>query len=217
MHLNESSHSDLCLGFVLGQERLVEEGFRVQAVALLGELIKSLITFGGWFATVGDDYDPVFGKTSELGSFQTGVEDGVVNDEQLGLGRIELVQQFIDGEGRVCRSSDGPEPVRSPGGDGELDMVGSEESDTVVVTDVPAGLHDIGETVGASSDLLEVVGPTRIVIDEPWGGLGADGPVGVLVVEEELSDGHVGGDVWDGAIRGYEFLDNWLGRHDDTS
>ena len=106
--------------------------------------------------------------------------------------------------------------MRSPGGDGELDVVGSEESDTVVVADVPAGLHDVSETVGASSNLLEVIAPARVVVDEPWGGLRTNGPVWVLVVEEELSDGHVGRDVWDGAIGGDEFLDNWLGRHDDT-
>ena len=104
--------------------------------------------------------------------------------------------------------------MRSPGGDGEFDVVGSEESDTVVVADVPAGLHDVGETVGASSDLLEVVAPARVVVDEPWGGLGANGPVWVLIVKEELSDGHVCGDVWDGAIGGDEFLDGLL-RHDD--
>ena len=95
-------------------------------------------------------------------------------------------------------------------------MVGSKESDTVVVADVPAGLHDVGETVGAGPDLLEVVAPARVVVDEPWGGLRANGPVGVLVVEEELSDGHVCGDVRDSAIGGDEFLDNLLGRHDDT-
>ena len=214
MHFNGNAYSDLGLGFVLGQERLVEEGFRVQAVTLLSELIKSLVTFGGGFVAIRDDNDPVFGKTGKLGGFQTGVEDGVMNNEQLGLGRVELVQQFVDGEGGIGRGGDSPEPVRSPGGDGELDVVGSKESDTIVVADVPAGLHDVGKTVGASSDLLEVVGPACVVVDEPWSGLRANGPVGVLVIEEELSDGHVCGDVWDSAIRGDEFLDGLL-RHGD--
>ena len=137
-----------------------------------------------------------------------------MNDEQLGLGRVELVQQLVDGEGGVCRSGDSAEPVRSPGGDGELDVIGSEESDTVVVADVPAGPHDVGKTVGASPDLFEVVAPARVVVNEPWGVLRTNGPIGVLVVEGELSDGHVGGDMWDGAIRGDELLDGLL-RHDD--
>ena len=216
IRLDEDAYSDLGLCLILSQERFVEEGFGVQAVALLGELIKSLVTFGGGFVTIGDDDDPIFGKASQLGGFQTGVEDGMVNDKQLGLGRIELVQQFVNGKGGVSRRRDGPEPVRSPGGNREFDVVWGEESDTVVVADVPAGLHDVGESVGAGSDLLEVVAPARVVVNEPWGGLGANGPVGVLVVKEELSDGHVGGDVWDGAIGGNKFLDNWLGRHGDT-
>ena len=137
-----------------------------------------------------------------------------MNDEQLGLGRVELVQQFFDGESGVGRSGDSTEPVRSPGGDRKFDMVGSEESDTVVVTDVPACLHDVGETVGTSPNLLEVVAPARIAIDEPWGCLRANGPVGVLIVKEELGDSHVGGNVWDSAIGGDEFLDG-LPRHDD--
>ena len=210
------TYGNLSLGFVLSQERLIEEGFRVQATSLLSELIKSLVTFWNGFVTVGDDDDPIFGKTCELGGLQTGVEDGMVNDEQLGLGRGELVQQFVDGEGGIGRSSDSAKPVRSPGGDGELDVVRGEESDTVVVADVPASFHDVSETVGASSDLLEVVAPARVVVNEPWGGLWTDGPIGVLVVEEELSESHVGGDVWDGAIGGDEFLDDWLGSHDNT-
>ena len=219
-HSEKNTCSDLGLGFVFGQERLIEEGFRVQTVALFSKLIKSLEAFWGGFVTVGNDGDPIFGKSSELGGFQTGVEDGMVNDEQLGLGRVELVQQLVDGEGGVRRSGDSTEPVRSPGGDGEFDVVGSKECDAVVVTDVPAGLHDVGETVGASPDLLEVVVPARVVVDEPWGGLGTYRPVGVLVVEEKLSDGHVGGDVWNGAIRGDEFLDGLrildsMQRHDD--
>ena len=31
--------------------------------------------------------------------------------------------------------------------------------------------------------------------------------------KEELGDGHVGGNVWGGAIGRDEFLDNWLRRH----
>ena len=41
--------------------------------------------------------------------------------------------------------------VRSPGGDRELGVVGIEESDTVDITDIPAGLHDVSKTVGPSS------------------------------------------------------------------
>ena len=216
IHLEGNTYSDLGLGFAFSQERLVEQGLGVQAAPLFSEFIKSLEAFGGGFVAFWNDYNSIFGKSSELGGLQAGVEDGMVNDEQLGLGRVELVQQFVDGEGGVCRSGDSAEPVRSPGGDGEFDVVGSEESDTVVVADVPAGLHDVGETVSASSDLLEVVAPPRVVVNEPWGGLRANGPVGVLVVEEELSDGHIGGDMWDGAIGGDEFLNNWLGRHDGT-
>ena len=81
--------------------------------------------------------------------------------------------------------------MRSPGGDGELDVVGGEERDTVAVADIPAGFHDVGDSVGASSDLLEVVTPTRIVVNEPRHGFGANRPVWVLIVEEELSDSHV--------------------------
>jgi len=213
-YLEKDAYSDLGLGFVLSQERLVEEGLRVQTVALFGELIKSLEAFWGGFVNVGNDDNPIFGKSSEFGGFQTGAEGGMMNDKQLGFGRIELVQQFVDGKGGVCRRGDSAEPVSSPGGDGKLYMIGSEESDTVVVADVPAGLHDVSKTVGTSSDLLEVVAPARVIVNEPWGGLRTNGPVGMLVVEEELSDGHVGGDVWDGAIRGDKFLDGLL-RHDD--
>ena len=209
-----SPYSDLGLGFVLSQERLVEEGLRVQAVSLFSELIKSLEAFGGRFFTVGNDDDPVFGKSSEPSGLQTGVKDGVVNDEQLGLGRVELVQQLVDREGGVCRSGDSAEPVRSPGSDREFNVVGSKKCDTVVVPDVPAGFHDVGKSVGASSNLLEVVAPARVVVNKPRGGLGADGPIRVLVIEEKLSDCHVGGDVWNGAIGGDEFLDGLL-RHDD--
>ena len=108
MDLNKNAYSDLSLGFVLRQERFVEKWLRVQAVALLGELIKSLVTFGSGLVAVWDDDDPVFGKAGDLGGLQTGVEDGVVNHEQLGLGRVELVQQFVDGEGGVGRSGDSP-------------------------------------------------------------------------------------------------------------
>lgn len=138
----------------------------------------------------------------------------MVNDEQLGLGGIKLVQQFVDREGRVGRSGDGTEPVRSPGGDWELDVVGSEESDTVVVADVPAGFHDVGESVGASSDFLEVVAPICVVVNEPRGGLKANRPVWVVIVEEELGNSHVGGNVWDSAVGGDEFPDALL-RHGD--
>lgn len=41
--------------------------------------------------------------------------------------------------------------VRSPGGDRELCVVGSEESDTVAVTDIPADLRDVSKTAGLSS------------------------------------------------------------------
>lgn len=93
-------------------------------------------------------------------------------------------------------------------------MIGSEEGDTVVVVDIPTGLHDVGEGVGASPYLLEVVAPAGIIVDEQWGGLRTNGLVGVLVVEEELGKSHVGGNVRDGAIGGDEFLDRFL-RHDD--
>jgi hypothetical protein len=92
MHWNENAYSDLCLGFTFNQERLVEERLGIQTDALLGEFIKSLITFGDGFVTVWDDDDHILGKTSKFGGFQTGVEDGMVNDEQLDLGRVELVQ-----------------------------------------------------------------------------------------------------------------------------
>lgn len=55
-----------------------------------------------------------------------------------------------------------------------------------------------------------MIAPARVVVNEPWGGLRTNGPIWMLVVEEELSDGHVGGDVWEGAIGRDEFLDNWL-------
>ena len=48
---------------------------------------------------------------------------GSVNDEQLGLGRVEPVQGTVCGECEVDRGG------RSPGGDGEFDVVGSEEND----------------------------------------------------------------------------------------
>lgn len=102
---------------------------------------------------------------------------------------------------RVDRGGDSSEPVCSPGGDRELDVVGSEESGAVVVTDVPVGLHDVGETVGANSDLLEALTSVRVV-NEPWGSLRANGHVGLLTVEEELGGSHVDGDVWNGVIGG---------------
>ena len=163
-----SAYGDLSLGFVLSQEQLAEEGVRIQAVALLSQLIEGWVTFGDGFVTTGNDNDPILGKTSKFGSFETGGKDGIVNDKQLCLGRVKLVQQFIDREGRVGRSGDGTEPVDCPGGDGEFDVVGGEESDTVVVADVPAGFHDVGESVGAGSDLLEVIAPARVVVNEPW-------------------------------------------------
>lgn len=212
--LDKNTHGDLGLGFILGQERLAEEGLGVQVVTFLSELVESLVTLGDGFVAVGNDNDPVFGKASELGGFQTGGEDGMMNDEQFGPSGIELIQQFVDGEGGVSRSGDSTEPMRSPGGDGELDVVGGEESDTVVVSDVPAGLHDVGEAVGASSNLLEMVAPARVVVDKPWGIVRADRPVEVVIVKEELGNGHVGGNVWDGSIAGDEFLDGLL-RHDD--
>ena len=104
--------------------------------------------------------------------------------------------------------------MRSPGGNGELDVVWGEESDTVVVTDVPASFHDVGESVGSSSNLLEVVTPTRVVVNEPRGGLRTNRPIWVVEVEEKLGNSHVGGNVWDGAIGGDEFLDDFL-RHND--
>ena len=137
----------------------------------------------------------------------------MVNDEQLGVGRVKLVQQLLDGEGRVGRSGNCTEPVRSPGGDGEFDMVRSEESDTVIVADVPAGFHDIGKSVGASSDFLKMVAPSRVVVDEPWRGLRANRPIRVVIIEEELGNGHVGGNVRDRAIGGDKFLDGCLGGH----
>lgn len=45
----------------------------------------------------------------------------------------------------------------------------------------------------------------------------ANRPVGVVVVEGELGNGHVEGNVWDSVIGGDEFLGGWLGRHDDAS
>ena len=148
---------------------------------------SSLETFGDGFVIVGDDDNHVFGKTSELCGFQIG---------------------------EICRGGNSTEPVCSPSGDGKLDVVGSEESDTVVVADVPAGLHDIGKTVGTGSNLLKMIAPASVVVDEPWGGVRADGPVGVVIVKEKLCNGHVGGHVWDGAIGGDVFLDGLL-RHDD--
>ena len=85
----------------------------------------------------------------------------MMNYEQLGLCYVGLIRQFINGEAGVST-----EPVRSPGADRELEMVGSEEGDTVVIADAPAGLHNVGETVGASSDLLEMVAPARVVVNE---------------------------------------------------
>ena len=61
-----------------------------------------------------------------------------MNDEQLGLGRVELVQQSVDGEGGVGRGSDDTEPMRSPGSDSGRGMAGS-EGDTTVFVDVPSG------------------------------------------------------------------------------
>lgn len=52
MDLNNDTYSNLNLGFALSQERLVEEGIRVQVVALLDKFIKSLMAFGG-FVTLG--------------------------------------------------------------------------------------------------------------------------------------------------------------------
>ena len=78
----------------------------------------------------------------------------MVNNEQLGLGRVELIEQFVDGEGGVG-GGNSTEPVRSPGGGGELDVVGSEESNAVIVADVPASLRDhryeFGSPQGGSS------------------------------------------------------------------
>lgn len=82
---------NLGLGFALSQERFAEERFRIQETAFLGELIKSLITFWSGFVTVRDNNDPIFRKTSEFCSLQTGGEGGMMNDEQLGLCRVELV------------------------------------------------------------------------------------------------------------------------------
>ena len=101
-----------------------------------------------------------------------------MNGEQLGLGCTKLVQQSIDGEGGVCRSSDSTKPVRSPGGDGELDVVGSEEGDTVVVADVAAGLHDVGEAVSASPDLFEMVAPALSLSISNGAVSGRTGPLG---------------------------------------
>ena len=77
----EIAYGDLRSGFVLSQERFVEEGLRVQTAGLFSELIKSLVTFRGGFVTIWDDDDPIFGKASKFGSFQTGGKDGMVNDE----------------------------------------------------------------------------------------------------------------------------------------
>lgn len=102
--------------------------------------------------------------------------------------------------------------MRGPGSDRELDVVGSEESDTVAIPDVPAGFHDVSERVGTSSDLLKVVTPARLVVNQPWRSLGANRSVWVMIVEEELGNGHVGGNVRDSAVGGDEFLDGLL-RH----
>ena len=59
----------------------------------------------------------------------------------------------------------------------------------------PAGLLDIGETIGTSSGLLEMVAPARVVVNRSQGGLKANGPFWILIVEEELGDGRVGGSV----------------------
>ena len=64
-----------------------------------------------------------------------------MNDEQLGLGCVELVQQSVDGEGEIGRGGNSTEPALSLGGDAELDMVGGEESNTVIVPNIPADLH----------------------------------------------------------------------------
>ena len=210
----ESAYSDLGLGFVLSQERFAEKGLRVQGGPFFSEFIKSLIAFGDGFVTAWDDNDPILGKTSESGSFQTGTEDGMVNDEQLGPGCVELVQQFVDGEGWVGRCCDSTEPVSSPGSDGELHMVRSEESDAVAIAYIPASLHNVRKSVGASSDLLAAVALACVVVNEPWGGLRTHRTVWVLIIEEELGNGHVGGNVWDSANGGDEFLDGFL-RHDD--
>ena len=207
------AHGDFSFGFVFGQERFIEEGLRIQATTLVSELIKSLVTFGGGIVTVRDDNDPIFGKTSELGGFQTGCKGRMVNNEQFCLGRVELVQKLVDGESRVCRGGDSTEPVRSPGGDRELDMIWGEKSDAVVVADIPAGFHDICESIGASLNLLEEVAPTRVIVNEPRRVRSANRPIGVVVVEEELSNGQIGGNVWDGAIGGDKFLDKLRGRH----
>ena len=53
-----------------------------------------------------------------------------------------------------------------------------------------------------------MVAPVSVVGGEPWDAPRANGPAGMVVVEEELSDGHVGGNVWDGVVGGDEFLDN---------
>lgn len=207
----DNAYSDPGLGFVLGRERLVEEGLGVQAVALPNELIKSLVTFGGGFVTAGDDDNHIFGKTNELGGSQIGGEYGMVGDEQLGLGRVELAQQFVHEEGRVDRGGDSPEHVWSPGGDGELDVVGSEENDTVV-TDVPVSVHDIGETVGA----IQISSRWRLLSVSSsmnHGAVRANGHVGVLIV---LGDSYICGNAWNGVIGRDKFPDNWLRRHDDT-
>lgn len=180
VHWNKNAYGNLGLSFAPSQERLVEEGLGVQAVTL-SKLIKSL---GGG--------DPILGKTRELGGFQTGGEDRMVNDEQLGLGRVELVQQFVDGEGGVSRG-DSTEPVRSPGSDGGLDVIGMKEATQSLLPMFPAGLRDVGKTAGASSDLLEMVAPARVIVNKSRSGLEENGPVWMLIVEEELGDGHVGG------------------------
>ena len=81
--------SDLGLGFVLNQGRLVEDGLKAHAVSLFDELIKSLEALGegGGVVTVGNDDKSTPRKSSEPGGFETGVEDGMVNADQLGLGR----------------------------------------------------------------------------------------------------------------------------------
>jgi len=63
-----------------------------------------------------------------------------VNDEQLGLGRVKPVHWFVGGECGVGRGG------RSPGGDGEFDVVGSEEND----------VRYTGRTVGESPNFREL-------------------------------------------------------------
>ena len=114
----------------------------------------------------------------------------MVNDEQLGLGRVKLVQQFVDGEGGVGHGSDSTEPMHSPGGDGKLYVIGGEECNAVVIA---YGLLDVGKTVSTNPDFFEVVTPACVVVDEPW--------VGVRT---------------NSAIWGDKFLNNWLGGYEIT-